>query len=596
MRTSHPPLAALVLLALPTAAGERGTGATPFRLETSPQGTLVALQLAVRAELEEAHALGRPIVVPAFPRPGLAPVELRLRPVETRAAAARIVGVDGREARLEPAVCCFSGSIPGGQAFLGLTADGFQGFLSDAQGTWTLGPGPDPTRASLVRLEAGALDLTCAAREGDSTASGPRSPNAPGGGLERVVAGPVLSTANVFIEVDQPLWARFATDQECVDYCAILVTAASEIYRRDLGVVLNVPDGFLRVWKQTPPWGAITALNQLDDFYGWWMSAANPDQHLERAAVHLFTSPVFGGTARGSGGVCDDRRAYEISSLNGRFVHPTQHSARENWDLFVVAHEFGHTFGSPHTSSYKPPIECQDGSGPDSGTLMSYCHQQFGVAGIGMRFHARVQERMRAVLEQRPCLARRVLERGDYDGNGRLDTADLAAADAVLQQGFRSAGAEEVLDLDADGDFDRSDRDQLASLVAPAASTVRLRNGTGLNPLCYQPLSAPFLGGEWSAAVEAADVGRMTWVVACLQPLWGRITPRGELLVRTPAEGGVLLLDSAALSDGSRALHHVRLPADPILAGRRVATQALVLDGSDGAHFCNALDLTLAVP
>lgn len=592
-------MAVLVLTALPAAAGERASAASPFRLEASPEGALVALDPLRRAELEEAHALGRPLVVAGFPRPGRAPVDLELRPVDALAGVrARLVERDGSETRLAPRVQCFSGSFPGGQVFLGLTSDGFQGYLADASGTWTLGPGPDPTRASLMRLEARTGGSTAAFDCGVPDEIAPRRqparPFAPD--VEHASAGPVLSSASVFIEVDEALWARYATDQECVDYCALLVTAASEIYRRDLGVRLVVPDGFLRVWKRTPPWGAITALSQLDAFYAWWMSSANPDQRLARAAVHLFTAPVIGGTARGSVGACDDRKAYEISSLNGRFPHPTQHTARENWDLFVVAHEFGHTFGSPHTSLYTPPIECQDGSGPDSGTLMSYCHLDFGVAGVGMRFHPRVQARMRAVLELRTCLERRVLERGDYDGNEALDLSDLAAADAVLQQGFRSAGAEEVLDMDADGDFDQSDRDQLASLVARPVTTVRMRNGTGINPLCYRGLSAPFLGQEWSAAVEAAGVGRPTWVVACLQPLYGYMTPRGELLVRTSSEGGIKLLDSQALSDGSRAVHRLLLPADASLAGRRIATQALVMDGSDGAHLCNAVDLTLTVP
>lgn len=587
-------MAVLALLALPAAAGERGPAPHPFRLESSPQGVLVTLDPLHRAELEEAHAQGRPLVVAGFPRPGLAPVDLTLRPVDALSGArARIVERDGSETRLAPSVRCFSGAIPGGQVFLGLTADGFQGYLSDQNGTWTLGHGPDPTRARLARL-AGRPAFDCGVEDDERSQVRPTEPLGPA--VERAVAGPVLSSASVFIEVDEALWARYASDQECVDYCALLVTAVSEIYRRDLGVRLTVPDGFLRVWKRTPPWGAITALSQLDDFYNWWMSAANPDQRLPRAAVHLFTAPVFGGTARGSVGACDDRKAYEISSLNGRFPSPTQHTARENWDLFVVAHEFGHTFGSPHTSLYAPPIECQDGSGPDSGTLMSYCHQDFGVAGVGMRFHPRVQARMRAVLELRTCLERRVLERGDYDGNGTLDPADLAAADAVLQQGFRSAAAEEVLDMDADGDFDRADRDRLAGLVVRPITTLRLRNGTGVNPLCYRGLSAPFLGQEWSAAVEASDVGRATWVVACLQPLYGVMTPRGELLVKTPAEGGLKLFESLALSDGVRALHRIRLPADVSLAGRRIATQALVLDGSDGAHLCNAVDVTLAVP
>src|SRR6185436_12029646 len=173
----------------------------------------------------------------------------------------------------------------------------------------------------------------------------------------------------------------------------------------------------------------------------------NPLRSTPRAAVHVFTSPVFGGTSRGIDGLCGNNRAYEISSLSGTFPYPLVHSDRFNWDPFVVCHELGHTFGSPHSNLYDPPIQCVDGSGPDSGTIMSYCHTTYGMAKVGLRFHVREQNKIRSASADNTCLTSEVLTRGDYDGDGSITPLDLSALKAVLTQGFRSVASEEIFDM-----------------------------------------------------------------------------------------------------------------------------------------------------
>jgi hypothetical protein len=375
-----------------------------------------------------------------------------------------------------------------------------------------------------------------------------------------------------------------------VDYSTLLLTAASEVYRRDVGVRLALPNGYLRVWNSVPPWGAITTFGDITAVRNWWTSHANPDRSLPRAAVHVFTSPVFGGVANSIGGVCVNVNGFEISSLFGHFPSPRVHTHNDNWDLLVVTHEFGHSFGCQHSFDFSPPIQCQDGSGPDQGTIMSYCHLSFGVGGVGMRFHVREQRTIQNHFQFVDCLAPQALDRGDYDADGTLGPADLAALDAVLAQGFRSLAAEEVLDFDGNGTLNSNDRALLAaSLGTPPASSA-FRNGRGTNNECLYAIGNPVLGRTWTPTVVAQQPGRLVQLFFYDLPHPGLRTPYGELLVLPTGLGGSQLFTTARLSTGILEPFALTIPANASLVGLSTTLQALVL-GPPVTELCNALDL-----
>jgi hypothetical protein len=226
---------------------------------------------------------------------------------------------------------------------------------------------------------------------------------------------------------------------------------------------------------------------------------------------------------------------------------------------------------------------------------MSYCHTRYGMARVGIRFHPREQARIRNAIASDSCLRTQLLAPGDYDGNGVVDEGDLSALRAVLGQGFRSAAAEEVFDLDLSGALDDDDHDLVAELVysAPPARILP-RNGLGINPACLEPLNGPVLGTTWRARILAPGAGSSTLLVGYAEPLDGYVTGRGELLVKTSVLGGTKLFTSTALSDGVQALHELPLPLDPALFGRQVSFQALIVDGPSGDQYCNALDVILS--
>jgi hypothetical protein len=598
------PLSSVAVLALLTSSllaqgNPRAALARPFeRLSDSgPRGVVeLAFDAKDVADFSARAAHGQGFRLEGLPLPGGRAIDLELRPTSAleRGATAQVVHEDGSVGALAPSVSCFTGYGPGGgEAFLGLRADGLDGYVSLAGELYFLSSGGSPRgRATLAHAASLGGSGSSALRQFCQLVGGPRALPLD---TTELLAIPTLKEADVWIECDRAFRQLFPSNQACIDYATLLITATSEVYRRDLGVKLLIPSGYLRVWNTVAPWGVITTFGDISNVQAWWTSAANPDRNRPRASVHVLTTPVFGGVAWNIGGICDNSQGYEVSSVFGHFPYPIDHTNNDNWDLFVVCHEFGHSFGCQHSFDFVPPITCQDGSGPDFGTIMSYCHLDFGTGLVGMRFHLREQQTMRAYVATRGCVRSRTLLNGDYDGDGARDLDDLVAANALLGRGFRSLGAEESLDMDGDLDFDVIDRDLLAASIGAPPASVTVRNGSGVNDSCYFHANNPVLGTTWETQIGAFGVGRPTFLMVYDQPHPGLSTGFGEMLVLPVGLGGTKLLVHSAPSDGILATHSLAIPADAALVGISAATQGFVLGGPGGSHFCNALDVVLSI-
>ena len=420
------------------------------------------------SRLDAAHDAGQGLLLPDLTLGQQLQVDLLLRPVSALAEGARavVVGEHGTEL-VVPGVATFFGHVDGrtGEAFLAVSATQVQGYVSVDDELFFLTSGGSENGQVLVSpasaLSSQLSDEPFCRLVRDVLQQ--EETGGPDGGLAG--SGPIVRIADVFIEVDHQVRALFSSDQDAIDYAALLVTASNEIFRRDLGTPLRIPDTYLRLWTTVPPWGVIDTFSDIINVQAYWTSAGNPLRDIPRASVHVLTTPVFGGVAWNIGGICDNSEGYEVSSIFGSFPYPIDHTNNNNWDLLVVSHEFGHSFGSPHTFDYNPPINCNDGTGPDNGTLMGYCHQNFGVGGVGMRFHERVQNNMRSYIDSRACIEIVAMQLGDYDYDGDLDGNDLLALDACLTQGFHSEGCLETLDMDGDGELTSCDRNLLNELI-----------------------------------------------------------------------------------------------------------------------------------
>jgi cysteine-rich repeat protein len=238
-----------------------------------------------------------------------------------------------------------------------------------------------------------------------------------------------LKQADVALETDQELRAKFGSDQAALDWIASLAAAATAIYERDVSVRLRV--SYVRLWgaAATDPWTATSTTGSLDEVQAYWVAAANDMDTIAgpHDLVHFVSGkPVQGGVAYVNA-LCSRNYGFGVSQVHGSF-DPTKPSTM--WDVMVFAHELGHNFGSPHSHCYSPPLDkcynqeagCYSGAVVSSrGTIMSYCHLLGGVGNIDFTFGPVVSARIGTSVAGAACLA---AAGGPVCGNGVVEAGE----------------------------------------------------------------------------------------------------------------------------------------------------------------------------
>jgi len=131
--------------------------------------------------------------------------------------------------------------------------------------------------------------------------------------------------------------------------------------------------------------------------------------------AHLLDSPVTGGVAY-INSLCQNFR-YAFSGLSASFSQLPTYS----WSVKVMAHEMGHSLGSPHTHAcfWNGSNTAIDSCGPDNGysegcdngslpqnggTIMSYCHLDSVGVNLALGFHPQVANYMDNNVDTKSCL------------------------------------------------------------------------------------------------------------------------------------------------------------------------------------------------
>ena len=359
-----------------------------------------------------------------FPQVTLDPVrgvkaDLELQRFEVFTHDARIVEMtDAGEVELpRPDVQLWRGTVRGdadSKVFLAITPESAQGYIATAAETFVVSAGDAGAMPTLVFGANSEAAKNVDIGPGEPCMAGllppigplPERPNT--GASERG-SNYTCKRFRIAIETDNELRNRFTSSAQATTYVTTLMGAVSEIYQRDVKMVLTVP--FLRIWTTTDPWNAANTGAQLDQFVSYWGQNMN---NVQRDLAHFLSTRPLGGGIAYINAACSGFGYGVSANLNGGFPYPLVNNSASNWDPNVVAHELGHNFGTGHTheSNWYNPIV--DGCGlayvggvqdcsvafAGNGSIMSYCHLcSGGMANIKLDFGPRVEDTIRGFID-----------------------------------------------------------------------------------------------------------------------------------------------------------------------------------------------------
>lgn len=442
-----------VSLSLPAAAA-----AEPLRLSAGAQGQIVeAPGTDARAEIVTfgeglASALlrvapGETVRIADWPVAPETRAEVRLTRFEIYAPDAKIWRVDGDAQTEVPRsrMAFFRGMAeddPDTRVFVGLEpeTEAFQGLSISLEGTFEIRPYPAAARGRgyLVTVpeyflpddpETGkpqTLSWTCGQSGAPLDFLQEKPASRPDTGDVTSLFEPILSSlhsATIAVDTDNELMQlKFSNNTtNATNYVAALIAAMNVVYERDLNIRLLQGTTYLRVSTTTdsytqqadPTYGSATNA-QLIELRNYWQANYSG---VSRALTMMLSgkSPDTGLSAGIAyiAGLCSTATGYSFTQV---FRSPNSTGSA---DVFVVGHELGHNFGSPHThctpridNCYSLEPGCYSGTpacpAPTTingvnnvrGTIMSYCHTLGGCNNSNV-FHPTTVDLITGVIQPR---------------------------------------------------------------------------------------------------------------------------------------------------------------------------------------------------
>ncbi|UCC43861.1 MAG: thrombospondin type 3 repeat-containing protein [Candidatus Zixiibacteriota bacterium] len=267
------------------------------------------------------------------------------------------------------------------------------------------------------------------------------------------------------------------------EYMIQVLGAVSDIYERDMNVKLVLQS--ISLWPHGEPY-------DVTDYTGYWSYAGEVYDFDYYDLVQGWSGRAdlsFSGIAA-VGGTCGNSGISYVSRMRGSFPTPVTSPHIDNFDLFLVAHEMGHNFGSLHThNGYHPPIDncVGDPAVSSRGTIMSYCSNHPGTAlNVDLRFHSRVQEVIEWWVTSGGC------HWYDCNGNNIDDVTDILESTS--------------LDVNTDGIPDECQDCNSNGILDPQDITNGMPdvNGNGIPDVCEPDCNVNNIPDEWEVTTGSA--------------------------------------------------------------------------------------------
>ena len=180
----------------------------------------------------------------------------------------------------------------------------------------------------------------------------------------------------LYIEVDYDIYQDKGSTQNVTNFVTGIMNQVSTVYANEN---INTSLSPLVIWTSSSPYSSSQSSGMLSDFQNYRNS-------FDGDLGQLLSYQASGGIAAGFAGLCasntDDKQSF--SSIDSSYSAYPAYS----YTVFVISHEFGHTFGSRHThacvwngngtaidscAGYVEGNCSEPGNPAGGGTIMSYC-------------------------------------------------------------------------------------------------------------------------------------------------------------------------------------------------------------------------------
>jgi metallopeptidase family M12-like protein len=388
------------------------------------------------------------VVARNVPLPGVLPVDLVLRRVESPLADDAELWVDGApklggfaEALVDSSM--WVGRIAGNaqsRVYLAFSPYGCRGWVQTEQTLYHLIAEADPNEgwarprtriSSQAQLQRAGLlakrDPSCStlpvpegsrSRKGETQQSHSEGPAAVGNGP--------TSETRIALETDTAYTALFGSVNAATLYATQMLAAVGHSYQSQIQSKMKL--AYLGLYDAIDdPWLSIEnggdAFDLLQEFRDAWKN----NWPIEADQAHMLSAGMTSGGVGYYDALCDDNWSFSVSTgilgnINWSNFQFT--TSILMWDFVVVAHEVAHNFKAEHTHEYCPPFDdcaspaawgpCQTQRNCNvKGTLLSYCHTcPGGISKINPDFQGYIANEMRTAMSL-SCMPDLVLAPGE---------------------------------------------------------------------------------------------------------------------------------------------------------------------------------------
>jgi hypothetical protein len=210
----------------------------------------------------------------------------------------------------------------------------------------------------------------------------------------------------LYFEVDYDIYLDKGSNNTSVtNYITGLYNQVATLYSNE-NINTNISE--IVIWDVISPYNSTTSIGMLNQFTAY-------RQGFNGDLAMLLSYQASGGVAY-LNGLCSSNPDYSMSFSS---IHSTYQSVPTySWSVMVVAHEFGHLFGSQHTHAcvwngnntaidgcYTTEGGCSNPGIPSNGgTIMSYCHLTSAGINLNLGFGPQPGNVIRASVTTANCL------------------------------------------------------------------------------------------------------------------------------------------------------------------------------------------------